>query len=641
MAARKIGPYGSWKSPVSFELIAAQSLRLRDVRLDDDHVYWLEMRPADAGRHVVVRLGKAGKPEDVTGAPFDVRTRVHEYGGGAFLVDAGTIYFTNFADQRLYRNGPSDAAPVALTPESKLRYADPVLDRARRRLLCVVEDHSREGKEAENRLAAVPLSGGPAQTLVSGYDFYSSPRLSPDGKTLAWLCWRHPNMPWDGTELWTARLDERGIPRGAKRVAGGPRESIFQPEWSPEGVLHFVSDRTGWWNLYALEGGKARALMPRKAEFGLPQWVFGMSSYGFAGDGTLVCAYAVNGEWRLARLKNGALKPIQLPFDDIDFLRVGPKTAVFLGASPKQAVSVVRLDLKSGKYTILRRAMETRLPEALLSAPENLEFPTTSGRKAYGFYYPPRNPGFKAPSGEKPPLLVISHGGPTASTSTALSLEIQFWTSRGLGVLDVNYGGSTGYGRAYRERLNGNWGVVDVDDCVNGARFLVERGDVDARRVAIRGGSAGGYTTLAALAFRDFFKAGASYYGVADIEALMKDTHKFESRYDSSLIGPHPKAARLYRERSPIHHVDRLSCPLILLQGSEDKVVPPNQSRMMYEALRKKGIPVAYLEFPGEQHGFRRAENIKRALEAELYFYSRIFGFTPADTLEPVPIENL
>ncbi|HIC94777.1 MAG TPA: S9 family peptidase, partial [Anaerolineae bacterium] len=463
------------------------------------------------------------------------------------------------------------------------------------------------------------------------------------GTRLAWLTWNHPNMPWDGTELWVAKLRADGSLGRAGRVAGGPRESIFQPEWSPDGILHFVSDRTGWWNLYRWRDGRVEPLTEMEAEFGRPQWVFGMSTYAFESAGRIICAYTRQGTWHLASLDTATrrLEPIETPYTEIAYVRAAPGRAVFLAGSPTEPASIVQLDLATGRIEVLRRSSETAIDPGYLSSPQAIEFPTEGGLTAYAFFYPPRNRDYVAPPDERPPLLVMSHGGPTSAASTTLNLEIQYWTSRGIAVLDVNYGGSTGYGRAYRERLEGRWGIVDVDDCVNGARYLVERGLVDGQRLAIRGGSAGGYTTLCALTFRDVFKAGASYFGVSDLEALTKETHKFESHYLDRLVGPYPERRDLYRDRSPIHFAHRLSCPVIFFQGLEDKVVPPSQAELMVQALRAKGLPVAYVTFEGEQHGLRRAESIKRALDAELYFYARIFGFEPADPVEPVPIENL
>jgi len=642
---RVVAPYGSWASPITAERVASSAVRLGGVWPDGDAVYWLERRPAEEGRCVVVRRSPDGKTADVTPPGFNARTLVHEYGGGSFAVRDGTVFFSNFADQRLYRQDPG-RSPRPITPEGDLRYADGEVDPRRHRIVCVREDHTQRDAEPVNTLYAVDLAGeGGSPVWVSGHDFYAAPRLSPDGSRMAWLAWNHPNMPWDGTELWVAELGPDGAPARPRRVAGGPDESVLHPEWSPDGVLHFVSDRTDWWNLYRWneDAGAPEALCGMAAEFAVPHWVFRCPTYAFAGERTIVCAFTQEGSWTLARLDTAAgdLCPWDLPYTGIGHVRATRTHAFFCGGSPTEPMSVVRLDLATGATEVLRRC-RPRVPDpGYLSEPEAAEFPTEGGHTAHAFFYPPRNRDFTAPPGERPPLLVTIHGGPTGATSTALDLGIQFWTSRGFAVVDVNYGGSTGYGRAYRERLRGRWGIVDVDDCVHAARFLAGRGDVDPARLAIRGGSAGGYTTLAALAFRDVFAAGVSYYGVSDAEALARDTHKFESRYLDGLIGPYPERRDLYRERSAIHALDRLSSPLILFQGLEDKIVPPGQSERMFEALRKRGVPVAYVPFEGEQHGFRKAENVRRALEAELYFYSRVFGFEIADRVEPVPIENL
>jgi dipeptidyl aminopeptidase/acylaminoacyl peptidase len=646
MGQPQISPYGSWKSPITSDLIVSGTIGLDQVVLDGADIYWMEGRPAEAGRSVIVRRTLDGRTADMTLASLNARTRVHEYGGGAYTVGAGIVYFSNFADQRLYRRQGA-GQPEPLTPEGDFRYADALVDR-RGRLICVREDHTASGREAVNTLVSIPLdgSGGAGRVLVSGNDFYSSPRLSPDGKRLAWLTWNHPNMPWDGTELWTGELSADGTVGQSERVAGGVSESVFQPEWSPDCVLHFVSDRSGWWNLYRLGHGRAEPLCPLEAEFARPQWVCGMGTYVVDPSGRIYCTYAQNGTWQLASLDPQArrLEPIKTPYTEFaggSAVRLGDGSLVFVGGSPTEPMSVVRLDLAARKTEVLRRSTNLSIDAGYLSVPQPVAFPTEQGRTAHALYYPPRNRDFAAAPGELPPLVVRCHGGPTGAATAELRPEIQFWTSRGLAVLDVNYGGSTGHGRAYRERLNGQWGIVDVDDCVNGARFLVERGMVDGWRVAIRGGSAGGYTTLAALTFRSFFKAGASYYGVSDLEALARDTHKFESRYLDRLIGPYPERRDLYRERSPLHYCDRLSCPVILFQGLEDKVVPPNQAERMVSALRAKGLPVAYVPFEGEQHGFRRAGNIKRALDGELYFYGRIFGFELAEPVAPVAIDNL
>jgi dipeptidyl aminopeptidase/acylaminoacyl peptidase len=631
-------PYGSWKSPITSDLIVAGSIRLGEIRLEGDTVYWSEGRPTEGGRSVVVRRTPDGQITDLTPSPFNARTRVHEYGGGAFNVVKGTLYFSNFADQRLYRVSASDAIEP-ITPEMALRFADVVTDEKQSRLIGICEDHTGDG-EAVNRIVAITDN---IQVLVFGNDFYASPRLSPDGSQLAWITWNHPNMPWDGTELWLATVNDDGSLGASQKIAGGLTESIFQPEWSPDGVLYFISDRTDWWNLYRWQDGAVIPLCPKAAEFGLPQWVFGMTTYGFESAQSLICTYVENGIQHLARLDTQTLElsEISTPYSSISGLQVTPGFAAFLGGSVAKPGAIALLNLTTGNIEELRRSSEIAISPGYVSTPQVLEFPTENGLTAYGFYYPPQNQDFGTPDRERPPLLVKSHGGPTAATSATFNPGIQYWTSRGIAVLDVNYGGSTGYGRSYRERLKGQWGIVDVDDCVNGAKYLVAQGLVDGDRLCIDGGSAGGYTTLAALAFRDVFKAGASYYGVSDLKALATDTHKFESRYLDGLIGAYPAEAELYRVRSPIHAVDQLSCPVIFFQGDEDKIVPPNQAEMMVEALKAKGLPVAYVLYEGEQHGFRKAENIKRTLDGELYFYARVFGFELADEIEAVAIANL
>jgi dipeptidyl aminopeptidase/acylaminoacyl peptidase len=637
-----VSPYGSWKSPISAEVVAAGEVGLEQIRIDGEDIYWIERRAQEGGRKVIVRRSKDELATDVTPAGFNARTRVHEYGGGDYAVLNGRVIFSNFADQRLYIQ-EFGSEPRPLTPESALRYADGHIDARRNLLFCVREDHSGRG-EAVNSIARVDLNGGDAgRIIVSGNDFYSSPRLSPDGSRLAWLTWNHPNMPWDGTELWVGKLSEAGVVIDKEKIAGGANESIFQPEWSPDGVLYFISDNTGWWNLYRWGENQVEPLCPMDAEFGQPHWAFGGSLYGFSSDKQIICSYTENGRDHLATLDTlpRELNDIKLSFTTVSQVRVAGDRVVFIGASSTESTSVVSLNLATKELEVLRRSRETAVDAGYLADPRAVEFPTEGGLTAHGYFYPPRNRDYAAPPDEKPPLLVMSHGGPTSSSSASLKYSIQYWTSRGIAVLDVNYGGSSGYGRSYRERLNGQWGVVDVDDCVNGARHLAQRGEVDANRLAIRGGSAGGYTTLCALTFRDAFKAGASHYGISDLEALATDTHKFESRYLDRLIGPYPGRRDLYIARSPIHFTERLNCPMILFQGLEDKVVPPNQAEKMVAAVRAKTLPVAYLTFEGEQHGFRKAENIKRVLEAELYFYAKVFGFELADPVEPVQIENL
>ena len=623
-------PCGSWKSPITSSIIVESAIRLGEIVVDGNDLYWSESRPEEKGRSVIVKGGKDILPE-----PYNARTRVHEYGGGSFTVSNGVLYFSNFKDQGFYkcdRNGKIEKVCAA----EGMRYANPLCDRSRNVIYAIQEKHISE-QDVVNTLVRI---GDKVEVIHEGHDFYSMPALHPKGTHLAFITWDHPNMPWDGSMLWVGELTKEGSLKNVKAVAGGESESIFQPGWSPDGVLHFVSDRSGWWNLYRMGSDEAEALYPMEAEFGQPVWVFKMSNYGFLQDGRIACVYTVSGTDYLGILdpEKKSLERIDLPFTSYGGFTVAGKSLYFTGASPLEMRTLIHYDVVSKNMERIRKSKDLTIDSGYLSVPETLEFPTEGGKTSYAFYYPPKNKDYKGT--DLPPLIVKSHGGPTARVSASLNLEIQFWTSRGIAVLDVNYGGSTGYGRAYRERLKDSWGIVDVDDCCNGALFLAKKGRVDKERMAIKGGSAGGYTTLAALTFRDVFKAGASYYGVSDLEALATDTHKFESRYLDKLIGPYPQAKKRYIELSPIHHTEKLSCPVILLQGAEDKVVPPAQAEMMFDALNKKGIPVAYLLFEGEQHGFRASENIMRALDAELYFYGKIFGFTPADILEPLTIHN-
>jgi dipeptidyl aminopeptidase/acylaminoacyl peptidase len=665
----RVAAYGTWTSPLSAAAVAAGVLRLGAVTLDGDDVYWLEGRPGEGGRYALVRRAPDGTIADVIPRHMNVRSRVHEYGGDGYVVSRGVAFFVNFTDQRVYRLAPGQD-PQPITPQGAWFYADFALDARRQRLICVREDHTGPG-EAVNTLVSIPV--GPASAsakasadtqagrddggaiIASGYDFYSTPRLSPDGSSLAWLSWRHPNMPWDGTELWVADVTAAGALENARQIAGGPSESIYQPGWSPDGTLYYVSDRSGYWHLYRTKNRSNDSNDPNDphvtndpnastAEFGRPQWAFGSATWAFAGPGRLVVSYTREGQWHLATVNpaSGALADITPHLMPSEWLAANDTHVVLIAASATRSDAVVRVDLASGVVETLRRGSTLQMDDRQISVAEPVQFETTGGARAHAFYYAPRNTDFAAPPGERPPLIVISHGGPTSAARPTLDLQIQYWTSRGFAVADVNYRGSSGYGRAYRERLSGQWGIADVDDVIHAVRFLAAQGRADADRAVIRGGSAGGYTTLAALTFHpEAFKAGASYYGVSDLEVLEIDTHKFESRYSHSLVAPYPAAKDVYYERSPIHAIDRLACPLILFQGLEDKVVPPNQSQMMADAVRAKGLPVAYLAFEGEQHGFRRAETIIRCLEAELYFYGAVFGFTPADRIPPVPIDNL
>lgn len=633
-------PCGTWTSPISAQLVAAGASPLSQLMLDGADVYWLAGRASEAGRTTLLRQ-RGDEVRELTPAPFNVRSRVHEYGGGASAAAGGSVWFSHFADNRIYRID-GDGAPQPMSAGGELRYADFVADAARARLVGVREDHSAGGHYPVNTICAIGFDGSETM-LVDGNDFYAAPRLSPDGRQLAWLCWDNPRMPWQGTELWLADVAGDGTLANGRLVAGGANESIVQPEWSPGGVLHFVSDRTGWWNLYRYADGVVAPLCPREAEFGGPHWSFGGSMYGFRSDAEIVCTYIEEGVSRLARLStaDGALQPLDTPYQEIRELRVSGDTVALLGGAPTIALELARIDLGSGLHTVLARSIEQLPDTGYLSVPQSIRYPSANGRHAYAFFYPPTNADYAPLAGEKPPLIVIGHGGPTGMATSTLKLATQFWTSRGIAVLDVNYGGSTGFGRAYRDALAGQWGVVDVEDCVAGARWLADQGLVDRERLLIRGGSAGGLTTLCALAFHDVFKAGASYYGVSDLAGLDADSHKFEAHYNEYLIAPKPQADAVYRERSPIRHTDKLKRPMIFFQGLDDKVVPPPQSEVMVDALRARGVPVAYITLEGEGHGFRKADSIVRTLEAELYFYLRVFGIPVPQGLAPVAIENL
>ncbi|MDM0073294.1 prolyl oligopeptidase family serine peptidase [Variovorax sp. J2P1-59] len=637
-------PFGTWLSPITSELVASAAINLVDVLLDGGDVYWVEGRPQEAGRNVLVRQNDDGTQSDITALPFSARTRVHEYGGAAALVADGVSYFSDFKDQRLYRVDGS-GSPVPLTPppapgdpHAALRYADGQIDSSRRLWIGVREDHRRPGKEAANTIVALnATSEGAGTVLIQGHDFFASPRLSPDGRRLAWLAWDHPQMPWVGTELWVAEFDGATL-QNPTRIAGGPGESVFQPEWSPDGVLHFVSDRSGWWNIYRAEAnGSAVNVCPKAAEFGRPQWNLGMSTYAFLSAKEAVCAYVEGGLGKLALLDldSGRLTGIDLPYSDFSSVRAQGGKVAFKAGGPALASAIVLLDPRSGEAKAIRKSGTLADDPAInrhFAAPQPIEFPTPRGQTAFGLFYPPTNADHRAPDAELPPLLVRCHGGPTSSASIALDLRTQFWTSRGIAVVDVDYGGSTGYGRAYRERLHRMWGVVDVEDCAAAAQYLADREWVDASRIVISGSSAGGFTVLSCLSsgdpsVRGLFRAGGSHYGVSDPEALARDTHKFESRYLDWLIAPYtgPDGDRgPYLERSPVRNADRLTAPVAFFQGAEDKIVPPSQTESMVTALRQKGITAQYLLFAGEQHGFRQSSNIRWALDAEFYFFSTL-----------------
>jgi dipeptidyl aminopeptidase/acylaminoacyl peptidase len=638
----QLAHFGSWKSPITADSIVAGSIGLSSIVLDGTDIYWLESRPQEAGRSVIVRRTEDGKIADITPPEYNVRNRVHEYGGAAYTVVDRVVYFSNNSDNCLYiqdLRGENPRQVRQLTHDKTKRYADFTVDTRHQRLICVQEEHDSADLEPLNTIVSIDLTKpDDMYVMAGGCDFYAAPRLNFDGTKLAWLSWNHPNLPWDGTNLQIATVIN-GYLSAPSLIAGGANEAIFQPQWSLDDRLYFVSDRTGWGNLYCWEQGTVKSVYPLAAEFSLPQWVFGMSTYALVGKHRIVCSYNQMGIWHLALINtlSGHLTRLNIPYTDIANIRAEGNTVFCCAASTTHANEIISIDLLTESREILQRSNTLTIDPGYLSIPQSIEFPTTEGT-AYAFYYPPTNLDYQAFLGEKPPLLVKSHGGPTAATSNQLNLKIQYWTSRGFAVVDVNYGGSSGYGKAYQHRLDGKWGIVDVDDCTNAALYLVQQGLADVNRLAISGGSAGGYTTLAALTFGTTFKAGASYYGVSDLAALAKDTHKFESRYLDRLVAPYPANASIYHDRSPLYFTDRLSCPIVFFQGLEDKVVPPNQAEMMVAALKAKGIPVAYVTFPTEQHGFREAANIKRALTGEFYFYAQIFGFEPAESIEPIAI---
>jgi dipeptidyl aminopeptidase/acylaminoacyl peptidase len=644
VASRTVAPHGSWASPITPDVLLKGVVHMRNqmVRWDGADLYWSELRPDEGGRIVVCRRDASGRIADVTPAGFNTRSRVHEYGGGHYAVSDGTVYFTNYSDQRLYRQD-ADGAPRAITPAADIRHADMHVDLRRGKVIAVREDHTTGAREAVNTIVSIDLDGrDEAITLASGNDFYASPKLSPDGDRLAWQTWNHPHMPWDSSEIWVGELDRDGRVTSKRKVAGGADESVLQPEWSPSGELYFVSDRSDWWNLYRARGDGDEPVCRRAAEFGAPQWVFGQRHYAFHGADEIVCIFAETGGSKLARLdlNTGSLHQLELLYTNLHNVQVSGLNAAMYASSATLAERVLVVDLETHAQEVVKTSNPTHIASSYLSVARPIEFPTEHGKTAHAFYYPPRNGDFEAPAGEKPPLIVHVHGGPTGSAGPTYPFEFQYWTSRGLAFVDVNYGGSAGYGRAYRKRLNGEWGVVDVDDCINAARYLVAEGLVDPERIHVTGGSAGGFTVLLSLTKRRFYSAGASHYGIGNLELFDDTTHKFESRYDATMIGPYPERRDVYHDRSAINFADDLACPVLLFQGLEDKIVPPSQAETFVAVCQEKKLPYAYVAFEGEQHGWRRESTIRRALEGELYFLSRIFGFDAAGDIAPLEIEN-
>jgi dipeptidyl aminopeptidase/acylaminoacyl peptidase len=654
-AAPITAPYGSWASPLSAEALAAGGIYFGDLRSAHGELYWTENVPAAAGAIALFGL-KKGVAAPVTPAGANVRTRVHEYGGAPFIVAGDTIYYSQFSDQRLYAlKAGGSAAPV--TPPN-YRYADCIAQpgtggagsngvgsggAAVAALICVREDHT-DPAHVRNTLVRLTLPvAGAGEVLFEGTDFVSYPRLSPDGRRLAFISWNHPNMPWDGTELHVADLTPQGL-KAPKLVAGGAAESVLEPQWDRDGTLYFISDRSGFWNLYAQRDDGVHAVWAQAAEFAGPLWTFGQSNYVLLGDGRAVLRFGERGVDRLAvvDLKAGTARVLDLPY--VEFSHLTPIDAGHIAAIAEASTSpqsIISIDLATPTATTLRSAGSSPLSPEAVSVAKAIDFPSAQGRTAHAFYYPPANPRYRGTPGTLPPLLALVHGGPTGLASPALRLGVQFWTSRGFAVVDVNYGGSSGYGRAYRQELNGNWGVVDAEDVIAAVRFLVASKRADPARTAISGGSAGGYTVLVALSTSDVFRAGADFFGVSDMTALARDTHKFESRYLDSLIGPLPQSQAIYDSRSPLNHLDGFKVPLIVQQGADDPIVPPNQSERIVEALRARHVPVAYVLYPGESHGFRKPETIIHSLKAELSFFGQVFGFKPADQLPPLTIEGL
>ncbi|KAL7262077.1 hypothetical protein ACSBR1_000456 [Camellia fascicularis] len=660
-------PYGSWKSPITSDIVSGAEKRLGGTAVDDlGRLFWLESRPAESGRAVLVKAleNPGDEPIDITPKEFSVRSVAQEYGGGAFKIVADSVIFSNYKDQRLYKQSieSRDSSPLPLTPDyggPLVCYADGVFDSRFNRYVTVREDRREDSLNPTTTIVSIDLNDQNIQepeVIVGGNDFYACPRLDPKEERMAWIEWGHPNMPWDKSELWVGYFSRNGDICKRICVAGGDPalvESPTEPKWSSKGELFFITDRrSGFWNIYKWieSDNTVLPVYSLDAEFSRPLWVFGIKSYQLLqsneGKNLIACTYRQNGKSSFGILDDvhSTLSLFDIPFTDINNITSGLHCLYIEGASAVHPLSIAKVTLDDDKSKVIDfKIIWSSSPDSLkykshFSLPELIEFPTeVPNQNAYAYFYPPTNPNYQAGREEKPPLLLRSHGGPTGETRGVLNLTYQYWTSRGWAVVDVNYGGSTGYGREYRERLLGRWGIVDVNDCCSCAKFLVDSGKVDGERLCIAGGSAGGYTTLAALAFRETFKAGASLYGIADLKLMRAETHKFESHYIDNLVGSDDN----YFQRSPINFVDKFSCPILLLQGLEDKVVPPDQARKIYHALKEKGLPVALIEFEGEQHGFRKAETIKIALEQQMMFFARLVGhFKVADEITPIKVDN-
>ncbi|MEE8078074.1 MAG: S9 family peptidase [Pseudomonadales bacterium] len=636
-----ISPYGSWTSPISAEAVVAGVVGFAELRTLDECVYWLESRPQEHGRCVIVMRDATGQLRDLTPTPYNVRSRVHEYGGGAYLPTSAGIFFVNLSDQNVYRIDETGAIQQLTDSTADTRFCNLCEDPARNRLIAVAELHDAPD-EPRNVLAAIDLGSGDVTILEAEYDFYANPIVCADGGQLAYIGWDHPNMPWDGTLLKTAKFSATGELIDSGTIAGGADESILQPVWLDNDKLLFISDSNGYWNLYRYDSSGLYCVLEDGADYAHAPWVFGLTDFVALDDAHVAIVRQTAQGQELLVINTATLMATPItgdgdPWVSFDYLCAHEGQLLFIGAFADRTTAIIAYDLQNHHAVTLHESPSPEITRENIASAEPLEFPTRDGRCAHAYFYPPQNATCRGADSERPPLLVMSHGGPTSSAGRSLNYKIQYYTSRGWAVLDVNYRGSTGFGRAYRKALDGHWGELDVTDCEDGVRFLSATNRIDPLRVAIRGGSAGGYTTLSALTTTHTFRAGASHYGIGDLTALAADTHKFESRYLGGLIG----SEEAFITRSPIEHIDSLDCPVIFFQGGEDKVVPPNQALGMVNALREKGIPVAYLEFPEEGHGFRAAANIIRALEAEYAFFCRIFGITPADSLAAIEIENL